>query len=350
MTSDRLIYHNPDHYEHKGWTDGEGKPWDVPERLFLVTDALLAEDTSRTEVLIVPEFHTETLDLIAKAHSVEMIEAIAEASRNATSEKPQKTRFDIGAENDASAIYPGTFEQALMSAECAASAADALANDETRLAITISRPPGHHAGRDFYHGFCYFNLAAVATEALKERGSRVAILDFDVHHGDGTQDIYYDDPNVMYVSLHADPNIVMPGTGHAGETGGRAAEHSIVNFPLPVGVDAETYMKNLDDANSRIHSFKPDFLIIEAGFDGHKDEFPNLPSITQLGDEEYNQIGKKIAELQIPCLVIFGGGYNQEVTAKAFVSYMKGMEDIYKGTKDIFTDDAANILDSIKSE
>lgn len=349
MYNERIIYHNPEHFEHKGWIDTEGKSWDVPERLFIVIDTLLAEDTGRTELLVVPEFHMETLDLIAKAHSVEMIDAIAEASRNATNERPQKTRFDIGADNDASAIYPGTFEQALMSAECAASAADALANDETKLAVTISRPPGHHAGKDFYHGFCYFNLAAVAAEALKEKGSRVAILDFDIHHGDGTQDIYYDDPDVLYVSLHADPNIIMPGTGHIDETGGRTAENTIVNIPLPIGVDAETYMKHLDDANNHISSFKPDFLIIEAGFDGHKDEFPDLPPITQLGDEEYNQIGKKIAELKIPSLVIFGGGYNQEVTANAFVSYMKGMETIYEGTTDIFTNDAANILDNLKS-
>ncbi len=153
---ERIIYHNPDHIDHKGWTDTEGKPWDVPDRLFLVVDALLSDDTSRTEWLVVPEFYQETFDVIAKAHSVEMIEAIARASEEATNERPVKTRFDKGAETDASAIYPGTFEQALMSAECAVSAADALLTGQTELAITVSRPPGHHAGREFYHWLLLF--------------------------------------------------------------------------------------------------------------------------------------------------------------------------------------------------
>lgn len=336
---ERIIYHNADHIEHRGWIDNEGKPWDVPERLFLVIDALLSDDTARTEWLVVPEFHQETLDLIAKAHSVEMIEAIARASSEATHDRPVKTRFDKDAETDASAIYPGTFEQALMSAECAASAADALVSGQTDLAITVSRPPGHHAGHEFYHGFCYFNLAAIAAETMKESGKRVAILDFDIHHGDGTQDIFYDDPNVLYASLHADPNIVMPGTGHAHEIGNR---NNMANFPLPIGVDPETYMVLLDEANRRVKEFKPDYLIIEAGFDGHKDEFPHLPPITQLGDAQYNEIGRKIGDLQIPSLVIFGGGYNQEVTSGAFLSYMQGME-VGRGVRsdiELYTSDA----------
>lgn len=320
---ERIVYHNPDHIEHKGWIDAEGKPWDVPERLLLVLDALLSDDTLRTEWLVVPEFHQETLDIITKAHAVEMVEAIAQASGEATSNRPVKTRFDKGAETDASAIYPGTFEQALMSAECVVSAADALVSNQTDFAITVSRPPGHHAGRNFYHGFCYFNLAAIAAEAMKESGQRAAIIDFDIHHGDGTQDIFYDDPDVFYTSLHADPNVVMPGTGHATDTG---ASNNIANFPLPIGVDFETYMQSLDEACQRIQEFSPDYLIIEAGFDGHKDEFPDLPPITQLGDEEYYEIGKRIGAIQIPCLVIFGGGYNQDVTSGAFLKYIQGME------------------------
>jgi acetoin utilization deacetylase AcuC-like enzyme len=338
---ERIIYHNPDHIDHKGWIDNEGKPWDVPDRLFPVIDALLSDDaTGRTEWFVVPEFHHETLDIIAKAHSTEMIEAIAQASIEATNEQPLKTRFDKGAESNSTAIYPGTFEQALMSAECAVSAADALTSGQTDLAITVSRPPGHHAGREFYHGFCYFNLAAVAAEAMKEKGKKVAILDFDVHHGDGTQDIFYDDPNVLYISLHADPNLVLPGTGYAHETGSDSANGTTVNYPFPIGVDRDTYMQLLTDANQHVQDFKPDYLIIEAGFDGHKDEFVNLPPITQLGDTEYREIGDKIGALKIPSLVIFGGGYNQDITANAFLSYIQGMttEDQTQHPK-LFTSD-----------
>ena len=320
----RIIYHNPDHIEHRGWIDEEGKPWDVPERLFPIIDTLLSDDTLRTEWLVVPEFHQETLDIIAKSHSIEMIKAIARASSEATNDKPTKTQFDKGIETDTSAIYPGTFEQALMSAECAVSAADALVSSQTDFAITVSRPPGHHAGRNFYHGFCYFNLAAIAAETIKESGKKAAIIDFDIHHGDGTQDIFYDDASVFYASLHADPDIVMPGTGRTDDTG--VNNNNIANFPLPIGVGPEEYMQMLYEACQRVKEFNPDYLIIEAGFDGHKDEFPNLPPITQLGDEQYHEIGKIIGAMKIPSLVIFGGGYNQDVTSGAFLRYIQGME------------------------
>lgn len=320
--AERIVYHNPDHINHPGWIDNEGRQWDVPERLFPVIDALLSDNSSQTEWMMVPEFHEETLELIAKVHSTTMIEAIARGSELASDESPSKTAYDKGAGTEASAIFPGTFEQALLSAECAVLAADSLTSGQTNLAVTISRPPGHHAGREFYHGFCYFNPAAIAAEAAKESGKKVAILDFDIHHGDGTQDIFYDDPEVMYASLHADPNIVMPGTGHASETG---CYNNIVNIPLPIGVDATTYFQLFDKVIERIIKFEPDILIIEAGFDGHKNEFTDLPSITQLGDEEYFRIGQKISEMKIPSLVIFGGGYNQDVTSQAFVSYMRGM-------------------------
>lgn len=336
---ERIIYHNADHIEHTGWIDQAGKPWDVPERLFPIVDTLLSDDTVRTEWMVVPEFHEETLNLITKVHSMEMVEAIARASNEATQDHPVKTEFDRGADTDASAIYPGTFKQALMSAECAVSAADALVSKQTDLAITVSRPPGHHAGRNFYHGFCYFNLAAIAAKAVKESGSRVAILDFDIHHGDGTQDIFYDDPDVLYVSLHADPDIVMPGTGHSRDTGGK---NNIANFPLPIGVDPETYMRFLDEANDRIKKFAPDYLIIEAGFDGHKNEFPHLPPITQLGDMEYYEIGRRIGRLKLPSLVVFGGGYNQDITSAAFLGYIQGMEvgRGVRGSAELYTPDA----------
>ena len=320
---ERIIYHNPDHIEHRGWIDDTGKPWDVPERLLYAIDALLSDETPRTERLVAPELRPETLGLVARVHSSEMIEAIARASNEATYDLPAKTHFDKGAGTNASAIYPGTFRQALASAECAASAADALVSGQTDLAITVSRPPGHHAGREFYHGFCYFNLAAVAIEAMKVSAKRVAILDFDIHHGDGTQDIFYDDRDVLYASLHADPGHTESGTGYAYEMG---SQGTVANFPLPIGVDVETYLCSLDTANERVKEFSPDYLVVEAGFDGHKNEYPHLAPVTQLSDVEYREIGKRIGGLGLPSLVIFGGGYNQDVTPSAFLSYIQGME------------------------
>lgn len=341
--AERIVYHNPDHVKHPGWVDSQGKQWDVPERLFPIIDRLLSDESTQTEWMIVPEFHEETLELIAKVHSTKMIEAIAKASELATDDSPVKTEYDRGASTEASAIYPKTFEQALMSAECAVLAADSLISGQTDLAITVSRPPGHHAGREFYHGFCYFNLAAIAAETAKEDGKKVAILDFDIHHGDGTQDIFYDDPQVMYASLHADPDVVMPGTGHATETG---SYNNMVNIPLPIGVDPVTYFQQFDKIIERIRNFNPDVLIIEAGFDGHKNEIIDLPPITQLGDEEYFDIGRKISEMHLPSLVIFGGGYNQDVTSQAFASYMKGMNSVRLSQSDPELYSPDSVLDS----
>jgi acetoin utilization deacetylase AcuC-like enzyme len=327
MSPEKIVYYNKDHANHKGWIDNEGKPWDVPERLFKVVDALLSDDSLNIDWMVSPEFHKETMDLISKVHSVDMIKAISDASKNATLNIPGKTFYDKDAEANTSLIYPGTFEQAIMSVECAVSAADSLINGETNLAITVSRPPGHHAGREFYHGFCYLNNAAVAAEAMKNNNKKVAILDIDVHHGDGTQDIFLNDPNVMYVSLHADPNLVMPGTGYSHEIGVGEGLERTVNLPFPIGIEANEYMNLLINAQEKIKGFGADYLIIEAGFDGHKNEYPNLPPITQLGDSEYREIGRHIGELNLPSLVVFSGGYNQDVTAPAFVSYIKGMED-----------------------
>jgi len=324
---ERIAYHNPDHVKHLGWVDKEGKAWDVPERLMPVIEAFLNDSSKKTEWNILTEYHPETLELITKVHSAEMIEAIAQASLDATNENPVKTVFDKDIYTYASAVYPGTYEQALMSAECAVSAADTLISGRTNLAISISRPPGHHSGRDFHHGFCYFNPAAIAAEALKEEAERVAILDFDVHHGDGTQDIFYNDPRVMCTSIHADPDIIMPHTGYLDETGGELASGTVINRPFPIGVDTVTYLELLDDICNQIEEFSPNYLIIEAGFDGHRDEYTNLPPLTQLGDYEYRKIGERISRIGIPMLVIFGGGYNQSVTASAFESFLEGVND-----------------------
>jgi acetoin utilization deacetylase AcuC-like enzyme len=197
---------------------------------------------------------------------------------------------------------------------------------DKKLTISMSRPPGHHAGREFYHGFCYFNNSAVAAQEILKSGKKVAILDIDVHHGDGVQDIFYDHPSVLYVSLHADPNEVFPNTGHLEEQGTQNAMGTTLNLPFPIGVSVDDYFGLLDIAENRIYEFKPDFLIIEAGFDGHVNEFPDLPPLTQLDDIEYGKIGQTIGNLNIPSLVIMGGGYNHEVTPNAFLEFIKGLE------------------------
>ncbi len=338
---DRHIYHNPDHKAHKGWIDEDGQPWDVPERLYGVVTELLSDPRS-TEWIIIPEIHPETIKIVEKLHSANMIEAIYKAGLASSEDEPVKSRYDIDNGTNASAIYPGTLEQAFNSAEISIAAADGLLNDEgKRLTIALARPPGHHAGREFYHGFCFLNNAAIAAEALKQAGKRVAILDIDVHHGDGTQDILQDDPDILYVSLHADPDELMPHTGYPHETGNGTAEGTILNLPFPIGVSYEDYMQLLARAKDKIISFGTDILIVEAGFDGHAREWPDLPPLTHLDNAEYGQIGQSLGEMSIRSLILFGGGYNHEVTPKAFRSFVNGFENGANiDTTDIYTSDS----------
>lgn len=164
-------------------------------------------------------------------------------------------------------LGPGTLEAALRSAGAAVQAVDEVMTGQVRNAVSVMRPPGHHAGRARSAGFCFFNNVAVAARHARafHGAGRVAILDWDAHHGDGTQEIFWDDPTVLFCSTHQWP--LYPGTGAACERG----EHgTIVNVPLPEGADGTLFRAALETAVlPRIAAFEPDLVLISAGFDAH---------------------------------------------------------------------------------
>ena len=161
---------------------------------------------------------------------------------------------------------PASWKAALLAAGAAVEAAERAA--EGTPAFAIARPPGHHATRDRAMGFCLFNNVALAAQRLTEGGRRVAIVDIDVHHGNGTQDIFYDRDDVLYVSLHQWP--LYPGTGAADETGAGKGEGFTVNLPVPPGTTHEAWMDVFRrGALPTIEAFAPDVVLVSAGFDGH---------------------------------------------------------------------------------
>lgn len=207
-------------------------------------------------------------------------------------------------------IMKQTYPVAKASAECALTGAEMLAEESEKVVYALCRPSGHHAGPRVFGGYCYFNNAAVAAEYLSNHGS-VAIIDIDYHHGNGTQEFFEERKFIFTASIHADTDDEYPYFwGYADETGKGQAKGRNLNLPLPKGSGIESYELAVNKVIAAFKEFKPDYLIISAGFDTHeKDPIGGF----MLKTEDYKVLGKKFAELNIPTLICQEGGYNIEV-------------------------------------
>ncbi len=164
---------------------------------------------------------------------------------------------------------PGSWDTALLAAGAVLAAVDALAAGTGEVAFVCARPPGHHALADEAMGFCLLNNIAVAAASLAGRGEKVLVVDWDVHHGNGTQAIFWDDPRVMYVSTHQWP--LYPGSGRARETGGPRARGLTINVPLPAHATGDVLLEALDDLVApAVERFAPSWVLVSAGFDAHR--------------------------------------------------------------------------------
>jgi acetoin utilization deacetylase AcuC-like enzyme len=164
-----------------------------------------------------------------------------------------------------------SWDAARRAAGASLAALQALEQRGEGIAFVPVRPPGHHATRDRAMGFCLVNNVAVAAASRTTLGERVLIVDWDVHHGNGTQDIFWDDPAVLYVSTHEHP--LYPGTGRPDEVGGAAAPGLTLNFPLPPGATGDVVRAALDqEARTSIEAFEPDWVLVSCGFDAHRDD------------------------------------------------------------------------------
>lgn len=318
--SDAHRQHNPPFELFEG---GVRMPYlENPERM----ERILSVLKDRTEILAPIDFG---LDPILAVHDADYVDFLRTAYREWTQEKTdyEKTAllpatfpprgcshrpksllgragyymFDLSAP-----IMEGTYPAALGSANCALSGAKAIAEGE-RAAFALCRPPGHHAGRSFCGGYCYFNNASIAADWLSKMG-KVAILDIDYHAGNGTQDIFYQRGDVLTISIHADPDSEYPAfCGYADETGAGKGSGLHRNFPLPAGSDDKQYLSALEEAIDLIQSFAPEYLVLSAGMDLYSGDPLGKFRVTRDGIRE---VGARIAKLGLPTLIVMEGGYN----------------------------------------
>lgn len=222
-------------------------------------------------------------------------------------------------------IAEHTWQSAYWSAQTAIAAADAAGKD-CRTVYALSRPPGHHAFCDLAGGFCFLNNSAIAAQRLLGRGMRPAILDVDVHHGNGTQGIFYRRSDVLTVSIHADPARFYPFFwGHAQERGEGDGMGASLNLPLPRGTNDDGYMSALDKALKRIDAFGADVIVVALGLDAHVDDpFEGL-AVTTSG---FERIADAIAGLGKPLILIQEGGYVSNALADNLTSFLTGAASI----------------------
>lgn len=254
---------------------------------------------------IVP--HAATIEQLVRVHTKSMVEMVQQAAAQ------NWRRLDAD-----TYVTSASYNLARLAAGSAAAAVDSIMSGQAKTGLALLRPPGHHAERDRVGGFCLFNNVAVAARQAQivHGARRVLIIDFDVHHGNGTQDIFYDDPDVMFISLHLFiAGFFYPGTGAADETGSGSGLGTTLNVPLPLGVGDQGYLQAFSELiRLKTEWFQPDLILISAGYDAHWADPLTPGDTTGLTLTGYARIVREILDMaeqvcQGRVLFILEGGY-----------------------------------------
>jgi acetoin utilization deacetylase AcuC-like enzyme len=321
-----------------------GKPQPIPETPERVDMLLRGVKALGSKVVPPPAIGMETVGLVHEQRYLIFMETLLERWGNIpdASDIPLPNTYAMGRStlvplsypesvvgqagyhlgDGACPVTPTTLQAALASAASAVYGASLVLGGEN-LAYALCRPPGHHAAADVAAGFCYFNNSALAAEVLTRAGKRVAILDIDVHHGNGTEAIFYDRADVLTVSIHAHPKRFYPFFwGYELETGRGAGEGFNMNIPMERGTVIKDYCASLETALQRITDFGADTLVLAAGLDiAVDDPFKGFAIATP----EFESIGSMIAQLKLPTLVVQEGGYPSPSLGHNLASLLKGL-------------------------
>ena len=261
---------------------------------------------------------------VALVHSGALVETVREAANRAR-ERGRPVTVDADTR-----VSGASWEAALGTVGAGLEAVHGVAAGRFRNAFVAARPPGHHATPGRAMGFCLFNNIAVAAASLRARGEaeRVLIVDWDVHHGNGTQDIFYEDPAVFFLSMHQHP--LFPGTGGAAERGRGAGEGTTLNLPMPAGLPAARYVETLLDGLDRaLEDFEPDLTLISAGFDAGAEDplggFTLLPS--DFDTLTHEVVGRTRATAGNRVVSSLEGGYNPDELGRNVVSHLTALRD-----------------------
>ena len=222
------------------------------------------------------------------------------------------------------AVVEGTWTAVTASIAQAHAAALAVASGD-RTAFALCRPPGHHAGRDFYGGYCYLNTAAVAAETwVQQTGTRCAVLDLDFHHGNGTQQIFWERQDVFFASLHASPEEAYPFfSGREDERGAGAGLGCTLNVPLPLSIRWPAYRQALLGALERLSEAKPQALIVSLGTDTYRED-----PVGGLGLEQadFRVMGALLSQTGLPLVVVMEGGYHLPSVGGCVAAFFAGLQ------------------------
>lgn len=306
---------------------------EVPARIETIERAL-----KREKYVVSTDFESLPTSLLVKTHRSEYVKFIAQASRELKkNEALYPSIFNMGHGNGLTnlmtkmgnyssdmytPILPATYKSAFESASIAYSVVRNIKIGKNKVGYALCRPPGHHATSSLMGGYCYFNNSAIAANYLSSFGT-VAILDVDLHHGNGTQEIFYKRSDVLTVSIHADPKYKFPFyTGFSNEIGAEAGKGFNVNFPLKEKTGDAAYQKTLLKSLSIIEKFKPTYLVVALGLDTFIEDPIGFFSLTT---PYYQQMAKTINALGLPTVIVQEGGYNTEKLGDNAVSFINGM-------------------------
>lgn len=310
------------------------------ERLHVIMNSL--EEEGCLEKIDVLEPEAATLEDIARVHTRGYLENVKSFCNNGGG----YWDFDTLA-------APETYKIAKLAAGGAIKASELVLNCH-QSAYSLARPPGHHARKDNAMGFCFFNNLAIALEYLREIHGikKFLIFDFDVHYGNGTAEKFYEDPNVLYISIHQDPRTIFPGKGFIEEMGADEGEGYNLNIPLPPGSTDKDYIFMLDHIlEPAAKEFGADFYFLDVGFDGHRDD--PLSGI-QLSDDFYPWIVGKMCDIAGSMVLILEGGYNFAALSRCNVKLINVLMDqvtneYRKYEKDVYTR-KMNVSNEISNE